>query len=190
MVKFRHNGGPMTTSRNIAPAALALGLLLAACTPKTPEQKAQDAARMATEAAEAASAMPADAVSGLLSPAELAQAQEGTLLGYREDAARLSIHYFVNDRVDAAERRRWLSLAAATGSSQAIKDDVYFLANSGAPGDCAEARALIAKAKALYAREIAAATAKDRRDAKIEALETVREQERQMADGACGTAGR
>jgi hypothetical protein len=172
-----------------APAALALGLLLAACTPKTPEQKAQETARMAMAAAESANAMSTDAVSGLLSPAELAQAQEGVLRGYREDAARLSIHYAVNDQADPAERRRWMALAAATGSSQAIKDDVYFLANSGAPGDCAEARALIAKAKALYAREIAAATGKDRRDAKIEALADIRVAERQMADGACGTGG-
>lgn len=174
----------------LAPAALALGLLLGACTPKTPEQKAQEAARTASEAVGAANAMSTEAVSGLLSPAELAQAQEGVLRGYREDAARLSIHYFMNDQADPAERRRWMALAAATGSSQAIKDDVYLLANSGAPGDCAEARALIVKAKAQYAREIAAAEGQDRREEKAEALAEIRDQERQMADGACGTGGR
>lgn len=50
--------------------------------------------------------------------------------------------------------------------------------------------ALLARMPRLRAVFYAAGTAKDRRDAKIEALETVREQERQMADGACGTAGR
>jgi hypothetical protein len=187
----------MTTSKRsigrFAPAMLALSLLLGACTPKTPEQEAQEGARMASEAQEAAAAanaVPAEAVSGRLSPEDLAQAQAGTLRGYREDAARLSIHYFMHDRADDAERRRWMSLAAATGSSQAIEDDAYFLANSGEPGDCAEARALIAKAKMQYAREIAAATGQDWRDVKIEALERIRDQERQMTDGACGVGGR
>jgi len=179
----------MTTPRKMASAMLALGLLLAACTPKTPEQKAQEAARMATEAAEAANAVSTDAVSGLLSPAELAQAQEGVLRGYREDAARLSIHYFVNDRADAAERRRWMALAAATGSSQAIQEDLDLLRLSGTPADCAEARALIARAKTLYAREIAATQGQYWRERKVEALETLRDRERQMDHGACG-AGR
>jgi hypothetical protein len=184
----------MTTSKpNIgwfAPAALALSLLLGACTPKTPEQKAQEAARTAVEAMKAANAVPAEAVSGLLSPAELAQAQEGVLRGYREDAARLSIHYFVNDRADDAERRRWMSLAAATGSSQAIQDYVDLLWLSGTPADCAEARPLIAKAKAQYAREIAGATGQDWREVKIEALENLRDRERQMAADACATSWR
>jgi hypothetical protein len=163
---------------------VALALLLCACAPKTPEQRAQEAVRAAEAAAE--NAAPFD---GVLSPAELAQAQQGTLRGWREDAARLSLHYFMYD-IHAPERRRWMALAAATGSSQAVQNYVDLLRFNETPADCAEARVQIAKAKTLYAREIAAAKAKNLRDAKIEALDRTRDQERQMADGACATVGR
>ena len=165
--------------------AVALALLFCACTPKTPEQQAQEALRAVVASADSATSPYGDS---LLSPADLAQAQAGTLRGYREDAARLSIHYMLEGPVKAGapEPRRWIALAAATGSSQAIQNYVDLLRFSGAPGDCAEARALIARAKTQYARETAAATGQDWRDVKIEALERIRDQERQMADGACG----
>jgi hypothetical protein len=174
----------------LASSALALSLLLCACTPKTPEQKAQEAARAAVAAVANDTTSPyGDA---LLSPADLAQAQAGTLRGYREDAARLSIHYMLEGpgkgpgQANTPEPRRWIALAAATGSSQAIQNYVDLLRFSDAPADCAEAGVQIAKAKTLYAGEIAAAKAKNLRDAKIEALERLRDQERQIADGGCG----
>lgn len=180
----------MTTSRKIASATLALALLLCACSPpKTQAQYAQEAARAAEAAADHASTPFGDS---LLSPAALAQAQEGTLRGYRDEATRLSIHYMLDGPVkaNAPEPRRWISLAAATGASLAIENHVLVLSYGGAPADCAEARVRIAEAKTLYAREIAAAKAKNLRDAKIEALDRIRDVERQMADSPCGTGGR
>lgn len=126
---------------------------------------------------------------GRLSPTDLAQAQAGTLRGYRDDAARLSIHYNLHDRGDRTEQRRWMALAAATGSNLAIQNDVDLLRLSGAPADCAEARALIAKAKIQYAHEIATARGQDGRQEKLDALEALRLREGQMNDGACGTTG-
>lgn len=161
-------------------------LLLGACTPQTPEQQAQEAARSAVAAMEAANAVPAEAVSGLLSPAELQEAKQGVLRGYREDATRLSTHYFATNYEDP-DYRLWLARAAATGSSLAIEHEVLVLSSGKAPGDCAEARALIARAKTLYAGEIAAAKAKTLRDAKIEALRRIREQEASLRTGACAT---
>jgi len=168
-----------------APVAVALGLLLCACSPKTPEQEAQEALRAAAAAADSATSPFGDS---LLSPAALAQAQEGTLRGYRDEATRLSIHYMLegSEKANAPEPRRWIALAAATGASLAIENYVLVLSDSGSPADCAEARAQIARAKTLYASEIAAAKAKNLRDAKIEALERIRDQERDMAHGACG----
>lgn len=170
-------------------AASAAALLLGACTPKTPEQEAQEAARSAVQAVQAANAVSSEAVSGRLSPAELEAAKQGVLRGYREDATRLTIHYFMDDHADPAERRRWLGLAAGTGSSLAIQNDVYFLANTGEPGDCARAHALIAEGKALFTREIAVAKAKNLRDAKVQALTDLQDLERQIAHQACGTGG-
>jgi hypothetical protein len=172
----------MATPRTIALAAL----LFCACTPQTPEQQARDAARAAVEASQ----YTAPDESGHLSPAALAQAQAGTLKGYRDDAARLSVHYLMDTRTDPAERRRWLTLAAATGSSQAIQNDLDMLRLSGTPTDCGEARVLIAKAKVQYTHEIATAQGQDRREEKAEALEALRSRERQMDEDACGTAGR
>lgn len=167
--------------------ALALALAASACSPTTSE----DPARIAVQAAEAANAAgtATDPSTGHLSPAALEQAQQGVLRGYREDATRVTIHYFMDDHGDAAERRRWLGLAAGTGSSLAILNDVFFLAHTGEPGDCAKARALIAEGKALFTREIAAAKAKNLRDAKVQALTDLQDMERQVAHDACGTTG-
>jgi hypothetical protein len=171
----------------LAALILALPLSASACSPRTPEE----AARAAVEAAETANAAGAWTASdsGRLSPAQLEAAQQGVLRGYREDAARVTIHYFMDDHGDPAERRRWLGLAAGTGSSLAILRDVYFLAHTGEPGDCAKARALIAEGKALFTREIAAAKAKNLRDAKVQALTDLQDLERQIAQEACGTGG-
>jgi hypothetical protein len=166
-------------------AAPAAALLLGACTPRTPEQEAREAARSAVAAVEAAAAS-TDDDSGRLSPAELEEAKQGVLRGYREDATKLSTHYFLTNYRDT-DYRLWLARAAATGSSLAIEHDVLVLSFGKEPGDCAEARALIAKAKTLYAGEIAAAKAKNLRDAKIEALARIREQEASMRSGACAT---
>lgn len=176
---------PTLTMGRFAPAVAALGLLLGACSPKTPEQQAKEAVAAVNVAANSATQPYGDA---LLSPADLVQAQAGTLRGYREDAARLSIHYMLKGpgEANAPEARRWIALAAATGSSQAIQNYVDLLRFSDAPADCVEARAQIAKAKTLYAREIAAAKAKNLRDAKVEALENIRDRERQVAAYGCG----
>ncbi len=169
----------MTPSRRgrapgrFAPAVVALGLLLGACAPATPDGQTHDARATAPAADESP-----------LSPADLAQAQAGTLKGDREAAARLSVHYAADGR-DPAARRRWMALAAATGSSRAIQAYVDLLSETSAPADCAEARVVIIRAKSLYRREIAAATARDAREAKMDALETLRAQERRLADRGC-----
>jgi hypothetical protein len=160
--------------------ALVAVLALAACSPK-PSDPASEAAKAV--AAAAAYAAPID---GVLSAAQLAEAKQGTLRGYREDATRLAIHYFTD--IDAPDRRHWMKLAAETGSSRAIQGYLLGLRQGAQPGDCAEARALIASSKALYAREIAAAKAKNLRDDKNWALEDLRDQERQMSTGACANA--
>ncbi len=155
----------MTTSRRnsrrFAPTVLALGFLLCACAP-APSQRAAPA----------------------LSPADLAQVQAGTLKGDRDAAARLSTHYF-RDGGDPAERRRWMALAAATGSSRAIQNYVDLLSQTRAPADCAEVRQVITRAKTLYRREIATATAQDLREATMDALDDLRARERRLAGQGC-----
>ena len=160
--------------------ALALALATCACSPGAPSD-ASGAARAAMEAAR-----DSPPPGGLLSPDALAQAKQGVLRGYREDATRLSIHYFLSNYENAPDYRLWLARAAATGSSEAIEHYTFLLSIGKTPGDCAEARVLFARAKTLYVHEIAAAKAKNLRDAKIEALEALRDRERDMAHGACG----
>ncbi|MEJ2815864.1 MULTISPECIES: hypothetical protein [unclassified Caulobacter] len=176
---------PKPSRAHGAAVLTALVLAASACSPTTPE----DAARTAVQAAEAANSVPSEAVGGRLSPAELEGAKQGVLRGYREDATRLAIHYAMDDHAEPAERRRWLGLAAGTGSSLAILRDVYFLAHTGEPGDCVKARALVAEGKALFTREIAAAKARNLRDAKVQALTDLQDLEREIAHDACGTGG-
>ncbi|WP_165190516.1 hypothetical protein [Caulobacter soli] len=160
----------MTTSRRtiglFAPAVVALGLLLCACSPS-----------------------PSHRTPPPLSAAQLAQAQAGTLQGRPEDADRLSDDYLAHRQHDP-DRRRWMSRAAATGSSQAIQNYVDLLSRIHAPADCVEARALITRTKTRYKLEIAAATTRAVREARMEALETLRARERRMAEDGCRTLTR
>ena len=161
--------------------AVGLCVILCACSPSEAEKaqgasrEAERAARIANEATEKAAQSATLAVVGHLSSVELAKAQAGALKGSRSEADKLVGHYFLAGPEHQAERRRWLSVAAATGSDLAVKRYIWVLLEDGNPADCAEAQSLIDAATARYLAEDNTAE-----------LSEIRKLEADIKTGACG----